>query len=161
MMGAVRDALAGWSEWSQPRRVGTNPFLMQCRLAPASTPAEIAGSWSHVRLPRTVAELWLTCREAHLFVDVEYGQCGLRVLSPAASAARSESERSRRPAALGPQDVVLGEFLGDQDLLVVDPVGRPLVASPLDGRDEWARPAGDLPGFLKGYIGAMGRKYWE
>jgi hypothetical protein len=160
-MGAIRDALTGWSEWSKPRRVGTNPFLIQCRLAPACTPTDIAGSWRDGALPRAVADLWLTCREADLFVDVEYGQCGLRVLSPDASAARSASERTRRPAAIGPGDVVLGEFLGDQDLLVVDPAGQPLVASPVHGRAEWAQPAPDLPGFLKRYVGAMGHKYWE
>jgi hypothetical protein len=160
-MGSIGDALAGCTDWSEPRLIGSNPFRLSCRLAPAATQEEIAEAWGSADLPAEVSELWLTCREAELCVDADYRQWGLKLLSPRESAARSELERSERPDDLGPGDIVLGEFLGDQELLVVDPDGRPLVALPLDNRDEWYRPGADLSEFLRRYVAAAGEKYWE
>jgi hypothetical protein len=96
-----------------------------------------------------------------MFIDADFGQWGLRVLSPQASAARSKVERLRRPRDVGVTDVVLGEFLGDQDLLVVDLEGRPLIAPPLDPRDEWHKPAPNLAAFFTKYVQGSGAKFWE
>jgi hypothetical protein len=62
-------------------------------------------------------------------------------------------------------DIVLGEFLGDQELLVLAPseTGRRriLIALPLDGRSDWYGAAHDLPQFLEWYFDHGGEKYWE
>ncbi|MGH2557157.1 MAG: hypothetical protein ACRDHO_15805 [Actinomycetota bacterium] len=74
-------------------------------------------------------------------------------------------ERETRPSDLKSDDVVLGEFLGDLDLLVLAPseVGqrRILIALPLDNRAEWFGVGSTLGEFLARYFHGMGDKYWE
>jgi len=61
--------------------------------------------------------------------------------------------------------VVIGEFLGDLELLVMAPSEtgerRVLVALPLDDRDDWYSAAPNLARFLARYLGSHGSKYWE
>lgn len=73
------------------------------------------------RSPRDLRELWSTSRESWLFEDMEYGHWGLHLLRPAESAARTSAERAQRSDDFRPDDVVLGEFLGDAELLVYAP----------------------------------------
>lgn len=160
-MSTVQTALAKCADWGEPRAVEGNPFRLTCRLGPGGSTEEIAEAWPTQTLPGELRELWTTSREAELFVDADYGQWGLSLLSPAASAARSEKERRERPADFGPGDIVAGQFLGDQDLLVVDDAGAVLVALPLDARADWYRPSPNLAEFLDQYIAASGAKYWE
>jgi hypothetical protein len=160
-MSEIRAALARCAEWSEPRSVGEHGFRLACRLAPATSDDEISKGWPNGALPSSVRKLWTVCREAELFVDVDYGQWGLKLLSPDASAARSASERTGRPADFDASDVVLGEFLGDLELLVIARDGVVLVALPLDGRDDWYRPASSLGEFLSRYVDSGGQKYWE
>jgi hypothetical protein len=74
-------------------------------------------------------------------------------------------EREVRPADLRPDDIVLGEFLGDLELLVLAPseTGRRriLIALPLDRRADWLGAAQDLGEFLQRYFDRAGDKYWE
>jgi hypothetical protein len=158
-MVTVAEALERCTAWEQPRLVEGYPFKVACRLQGPATPEEIAGAG--VSVPEPVENLWKTARSAELFVDVEHGQTGLRLLSPADSARRSAQERADRPSDFRDDDVVVGEFLGDQDLLVVDAGGQPLVALPLDERADWDRPAGHLADFLSRFVAADGDKYWE
>jgi hypothetical protein len=59
----------------------------------------------------------------------------------------------------------MGEFLGDQELLVLAPSepdrGHVLIALPLDDRSDWHAAAGDLAEFLDRYLNALSDKYWE
>jgi hypothetical protein len=70
-----------------------------------------------------------------------------------------------RPLDFRSDDVVVGEFLGDQELLVLSPseagLRRVLIALPLDARSEWFGAATSLVDFLDKYFGAGGSKYWE
>jgi hypothetical protein len=110
-------------------------------------------------------ELWNACREARLFEDVDYGQWGLVLLSPSSSAERTSEAREARPSEFRPDDIVIGEFIGDQELVVVassESGRRPvLIALPLDGRHEWFLAAMTLGEFLARYFDANGDKYWE
>jgi hypothetical protein len=60
---------------------------------------------------------------------------------------------------------VLGQFLGDQELLVLAPSEtarrRVLIALPLDSRADWFGAAPSLGSFLAKYFDAVGDKYWE
>jgi hypothetical protein len=94
-------------------------------------------------------------------MDADYGQWGLRILSPDQSVERTRRELSERKDAFRSGDVVLGEFFGDQDLLVVDKEGRVLVALPLDPRADWFQPAPTLTEFFDRYVSTDGAKYWE
>ena len=100
-----------------------------------------------------------------LFEDVEYGQWGLVVLSPRESAERTMSEREARAGDFRDGDIVIAEFLGDQELLIrsapEEPESGVLVALPLDPRADWYPVAQDLADFFDRYLESGGQKYWE
>lgn len=108
-----------------------------------------------------VRELWRAAGTAEFFIDLDYGQWGLRVLAPLGAAARSSVERASRPADFAETDLVFAEFLGDQELVLEDLDGRVLITSPLDPRAEWPIVAGSVAGFFEAYIAGAGAKYWE
>jgi hypothetical protein len=111
------------------------------------------------------AALWAATGEAWLFRDVQYGQWGLHLLPPDEGARVTARERSQRPSEARPDDVVVGEFLGDLELVVLAPSEagdrRVLVALPLDKRDEWSGAGPSLADFLDRYYAAEGAKFWE
>ena len=165
-MTSVADALARYRR--KPTLLeerGRTPFKLVSTVDAASEPGEIDTAWAGREVPIDAADFWATSRGARLFDDVEYGQWGLHLLSPSASAARTDQEREERPSEFAPDDVVLGEFLGDQELLVLAPSEegqrRILVALPLDGRTDWFAVASDLSEFLERYFDRYGEKYWE
>lgn len=132
--------------------------------APASD-ADVTRAWGG-DAPAELCELWRLCGEAVLFEDVTYGQWGLRILGPAASRrATDKAPTWLTPGALVPGDIVIGEFLGDLELLIYSSSGldrqRVLVTSPTEPRSEWWSVATTLVGFLERYLDAGGDKYWE
>jgi len=160
-MSAVQALLDEFAGRTEPRTVDGVPFRLVCRLSRPASADEITRAWPNTLLPLEVQEFWLTARAADLFVDADYGQWGLRVLSPAASAARSRQERLRRPNEFATDDLVIGEFLGDQELLILDRDGRVMVALPLDLRQDWFRPAASLSDFLQRLLTTNGAKFWQ
>jgi hypothetical protein len=134
-------------------------------LAGPAYAGEVEEAWDGSELISDALELWAACREARLFEDVDYGQWGLALLTPEASAARTAQEREARPIDFRPDDVVIGEFLGDQELVVLAPSEtgqrRVLIALPLDSRAHWLAAAPSLGEFLATYFDAAGDKYWE
>lgn len=143
----------------------TNPFRLSSVFEEPAKPEEIKQAWAGKVLPADLLRLWEHTRSARLFEDVDYGQWGLILLSPADSAARTKRENVSRPADFRPDDLVIGEFLGDQDLLVLAPSEagdrRVLVALPLDEREDWFGVADSLDQFLERYSASSGDKYWE
>jgi hypothetical protein len=159
-MTELAETLARCAAWAQPRVVETNAFRLRCTIADPASTEEVTEAWHGRWLHPDVRELWQACRSAELFVDADYGQWGLRLLAPVDSAARSALELSDdRDFAIG--DVVLGEFLGDQQLLVVDRGGGVLIALEMERRPIWPRPAPNLSEFLARYVDASGEKYWD
>lgn len=166
MAANVAEALRAFLAHVEPRDgVGDSPFKLACSLAAPVTDAEIVSAWPARELPTEIVEAWSVSRESRLFEDVDYGQWGLVLLSPAAAAERTAAERSERSDAYRPDDIVVGEFLGDQELLVLAPSeagpGHVLVALPLDDRCDWHAVADDLAQFLCKYLDALGDKFWE
>jgi hypothetical protein len=165
-MTALADALARFRRRPSPPEASTsNPFKLVSTLDEPAGANEVEDAWRGHGLPSDALDLWAACRQARLFQDVEYGQWGLALLAPSASATRTAQERAARPADLRPDDVVLGEFLGDQELLVLAPseAGRRriLIALPLDSRDDWLGAAQDLGEFLERYFDHAGDMYWQ
>lgn len=166
-MSRIRPLLDEFRVWSSPRDGrGSNAFRLVCTLGEPASKEEILAAWGGVRLPEDLVGTWRACRAARMFEDIDYGQWGLRLLSPRESADRTATERRFRPDEFRPDDIVLGEFLGDQELLVrscstgeVD--DGVLVALPLDGRADWYRVGRDLTDFLERYLASVGEKYWE
>jgi hypothetical protein len=99
-------------------------------------------------------------------MDIDYGQWGLHILSPRACAARTAEEQAARTGDFDPCDLIVGEFLGDQDLLVMHPqtngsAMQVLVALPLYGRPDWFNVGSSLEEFLRQYLVEVGEKFWE
>lgn len=159
-MPTLSEVFAALTSWEQPPG-GDNPFKLSCRVDPGASADEIASASESEDL----RELWSTSRESWLFEDAEYGQWGLHLLRPAESAARTSAERAQRSDDLRPDDVVLGEFLGDAELLVYAPseVGgrRYLIALPLDPREDWYAAGASAVEVLERLRDANGDKYWE
>lgn len=148
---------SGWT-----LEVAGNPFALQHTVDVGVSTEEIRDAWpDHDSLPTDVIELWTATRSARLFADVDYGQWGLDLLSPAAARDRTHYELEWRTDGVTEGDVVVGAFLGDQDVLIVDRDGAVLIALPLDPRTDWHRPAASLGDFLEAYVAARGAKFWE
>ncbi len=162
LVRTVNAALDPYRNWTQPREgVGSSPFRLASRVEAGTTSDEVSAAWpAHLLLPELKA-LWLSSREAWLFQDIDYGQWGLHILDPAAAAARTNAEGAGRPGDFEATDAVIGEFLGDTELLVLEANGGVMVALPLDPRAVWTRVASTLSEFLTRYLEAVGDKYWE
>jgi hypothetical protein len=160
-MTELREVLNRYAAWGEPHPVGDDNTALGNRLGLPASAEEIAAAWPDGVDPQA-AELWRAVGTADLFIDVEYGQWGLHLLSPLESARRTAAEHEARPDDYAEGDIVLGEFLGDQELLVLSPGdGGTLVALPLDKRDQWYSAAPTLVGFLARYYEAHGDKFWE
>jgi hypothetical protein len=165
-MTAIAAALARFRRQPSPPEASTsNPLTLVSTLDGPAGANEVEDAWHGHGVPSDALDLWAACRQARLFQDVEYGQWGLALLAPSASATRTAQERAARPADLRPDDIVLGEFLGDQELLVLAPAEtgrrRILIALPLDRRADWFGAAHDLGEFLQWYFDHAGDKYWQ
>jgi hypothetical protein len=154
------------TKWSTPRSAthhgAASPFRLACSLD------ELAQGLSlEEGLPPSLAEFWQGARGARLFEDALYGQWGLVLLSPEVAAENSRRFFEERTQQGRRGDMIVGHFLGDQDLLLVrcDPeagdFGTVLVALPLDGREDWYTVAPSLTAFLEKYEQAEGAKFWE
>lgn len=152
--------------WSTPRRTSesdlNSPDLdVACSFADRGVEQLPSG------LPPDLSEFWHTCGSARLFEDRKYGQWGLVLLNPQESTERSTAFQERRARDFMSGDRIVGEFLGDSDLLLVrcDPLandfGKVVVALPIDARDDWYLVAPSFSEFLNKYTKAEGNKFWE
>lgn len=165
-MTSIAEALDAFRREPAPRRDPSNPFRLSSKVGQPVTLAEIATSWPSVEgLPSDALNLWTEASKARLFEDLDFAQWGLVILAPAESAIRTRHEQLARPSEYRRSDVIIGEFLGDQDLLVLAPSERGprrvMVALPLDDRSTWFGVAPDLGSFLAKYFANAGRKFWE
>ena len=64
------------------------------------------------------------------------------------------------------EDLIIGEFLGDSDLLVVrcspnsTDFGQIIIALPIGHREDWYYLTYSLPEFLQKFIASQGEKFW-
>lgn len=169
-MASIRDLIEELKkEWSVPRTAIHNgePIIAKlvCRLADGASEFELAQL--RAPAPPALRDFWLQTREAELFVDVEYGQWGLRLWSPLKVWEQTKRLRSQTWRALGAGDLIVGEFLGDSDLLVVrnnpeaPDFGHVIVALPIDERPDWCTPATSFENFLNTYVAEQGDKFWS
>jgi len=162
----VAAALNAFRSYVEPRDgLADHPFKLACWFDEPATDAEIASAWPGGQAPGELVHSWSTSRQSRLFEDVDYGQWGLMLLPPANAAKRTAGERVLRPNAYRAGDIIIGEFLGDQELLVFAPSevnrGQVLIALPMDDRPDWPAAASSLAEFLERYLDALGEKYWE
>jgi hypothetical protein len=161
-MSTIEELVAEFGRLGRvPEDEAAGPLALGCSVGPPADPTEVAEAWAGEEPPAELLKLWAATGTAKLFEDLDYGQWGLRTLTPREAAARSALERESRPGDYPPGDIVFGEFLGDQELLVVSAGDGVLVALPLDDRVDWYRAAPNIADFLDRYLAARGQKYWE
>lgn len=74
---------------------------------------------------------------------------------------------AQRKEDFRPEDLIIGEFLGDADLLVLrcdatsPDFGNIIIALPLDFREEENIATNSLESFFNQLIAANGDKFWE
>ena len=162
-MSSIKEALIKFE--NDPYRGSTEDYRLISAVAQPCGPEDMSRAWPGVVLPEDVVAFWSVCRTAQLYVDIAYGQWGLELLDPWRSAERTREERMARPAEFLANDLVIGAFIGDLELLVVAPSEPPerriLAAEPLDPRVDWPAAATNLASFLEKYFEAAGEKYWD
>jgi len=154
--------------WTVPRSAihQGEPTFFQLRCV-VDEPASSSTTRPEFQIPEELDEFWCVSAGARLFEDAEYGQWGLVLLGPHEVSTETERFHSSRPNDFVEGDLILGRFLGDQDLLLMrcNPeerdFGQLLIALPIDTRRNWYRPASNLADFLEAYEQAEGAKYWE
>ena len=120
-----------------------------------------------ITLPLTIINLWNQTSGLRLFEDITYGQWGLILWSPAQVISEQEKRLAQRKSDFRPGDLIIGEFLGDADLLILrgdatsPDFGNVMIALSLDSREEWDLAGLTLESFLNQLIAANGDKFWE
>lgn len=105
---------------------------------------------------------------AMLFYDETYGQAGLKLYGTHDIVqANIQWQDSYRNKDLLPTDLVIGEFVGDSDLLLLncdiksEDYGKMIISLPIDKREDWYFLSENFQEFLNYFISHEGRKYWE
>jgi hypothetical protein len=116
-------------------------------------------------LPDDLQELWQKCNGLRLFEDKTYGQSGLIIWSPQKVVEKQKTLR-RNSDEFQDGDLIIGEFLGDSDLLVVrcdqnfSDFGKVIISLPIDHRSDWDYLPYLLPEFIQKFINSQGEKFW-
>jgi hypothetical protein len=144
------------------------PMPMHCQVLPPQPWDKKAFEETlGITLPLTIINLWNQTSGLRLFEDITYGQWGLILWSPNQIITEQEKRIAQRKEDFRPGDLIIGEFLGDADLLVLrcdatsPDFGNIIIALPLDSREEWDIAANSLESFLNQLIAANGDKFWE
>lgn len=119
-----------------------------------------------LQLPTEFKEFLLVSNGADLFKDEEYGQWGARIFSIDELQSSNKYYRELRPKDFTKGDLIIGEFYGDSDLLLLrcDPeskdYGAVLIALPFDNRSDWYCSV-NFENFITDYVNYEGDKFWE
>lgn len=155
------------ANWAIPRYSSgegeEGSFKLVCEVAKQSSPFTNPFSFA---LPPDLIQFWNSASRVDLFKDVEYGQWGLCLFPPNEALDRTIREKVSRPKDFLENDIVIGSFYGDSDLLIIrcdqgPAFGNVEVALPIDPRKDWYAVAPSLGVFLESYIHAEGDKFWE
>lgn len=156
------------AHWGSPRRAthrgDASPFLLQCAFSPPATEGKIS---SVPNVPKALTEFWEQAEHADLFKDTQYGQWGIRILSPDEALQATLEYQSERASDAMASDLVIGTFYGDSDLVILrcdttcSDYGNVVIALPIDPRLDWETVADDFAIFLAKLTEEQGAKFWE
>jgi hypothetical protein len=120
-----------------------------------------------LQIPPELVEFWQNASNAMLFEDVDYGQWGLQIFPYSEVEVNTKLAQKRRSKQFRPGDLVVGQFLGDLDQLIVrcdasaSDFGSVVIALQIYPREEWPTVAINFREFLNKYADANGDMYWE
>lgn len=129
-------------------------MALTCRLG-----AGIADSDLPEHTPRQLREFWCRTSGGLLLVDEQLGTCGLTLHDPAEAKQRTQ-DRAEYGYELSESDWVLGEFVGDTDMLIVDAHDTVVISTVSYPRADWYTFA-SLSDVLSRFVQAQAEKYWE
>ncbi|MGX2950014.1 SMI1/KNR4 family protein, partial [Ursidibacter sp. B-7004-1] len=105
---------------------------------------------------------------AKLFYDEAYGQAGLYLYETDVIKSKNlEWRKSYLNQDLLPTDLIIGEFFGDSDLVILrcdensKDYGDIIISLPLDERKDWYFLTSNFEHFLIKFCDNEGIKYWE
>ncbi|QXC60099.1 hypothetical protein KSP35_17295 [Aquihabitans sp. G128] len=142
---------------------GRSPLGVDARASKFVPLVDDVGDLGRARLaPVELRYLWLHFQEAYVLEGRDGDRSGLHLFSPAACQARSELERVRRRSETRNADLVIGELLDNDDLLVYLTSGRQelLIAGPGTRRAGWTSVGEELCAFVERFIEAGGERFW-
>jgi hypothetical protein len=147
----------------------SKPWVYVCEAAPpVQWDRQSIESALAVRLPRQVIDLWTEAGGVKLYVEKNNGQWGLVVWSGTEVVPGNRRyKRIYRSDDFRPGDLLIGEFRGDSDLVLLrcdeaaNDYGRVVIIDPLERREAWKIAANSLGGFLRKWCKTKGEKYWE
>ncbi len=128
------------------------PFPLQCSL---NLKSKIYPQIPQVLLPKVLEDFYTVSNGADLFKDQEYGQWGLKLYSIEEVIFASKIYKSNRNNDALQSDLIIGEFYGDSDLLLVrcdpnsDDYGSIFVVLPIDQRQDWYIVANTFQEFIR------------
>jgi hypothetical protein len=119
-----------------------------------------------ITLPSDLLALWFQVSSMRLFMDIESFLWGLEIASPEKVVEIHKMRKSVREWDYREGDLIIGEFIGDADTLVIrcnkteNDFGSVLIGLEIDNREDWLVVAHSLSEFLKKYVDANGNKFW-
>lgn len=120
-----------------------------------------------IQLPNVLLDLWEKTAGLRLFEDTDFGQWGLVTWPASQLIKKNHQVFSNRPSEYREGDLIIGEFLGDEELVVLrsdstsQDYGKVLISLPIYPRRDWYVAADSIVEFLKRYVITHGQKYWE
>lgn len=153
--------------WSMPQHAThkgeKTAFLLACSF---ENGVEIEKEYPY-KIPNDLEQFWRITQSAFLFKDIQYSQWGLEIFSSRLALINTEHERQNRLKDYEDNDLIIGRFIGDSDLLVVscnttdNSFGQVTISLPLDKRSEWPIVSDNFQAFLNTYVKLEGDKFWE
>lgn len=121
-----------------------------------------------VNIPPKFLDFLKEANGAKLFYDKAYGQAGMYLYGTDVIYEKNLEWRSSYLSQdLLPTDLIIGEFFGDSDLVVLrcdknsDDYGNVVILLPLDERKDWYFLDENFESFLVNFCNNEGVKYWE
>jgi hypothetical protein len=149
------------NQYTEPQTFRVGDFALQSTL----TDEGVSVNDYPYEIPRDVVAFWSKCRDATLFEDKEYGQWGIRILSPDDALKATIEYKEYWSDMCKDSDLIIGRFIGDSDLLMVscdksNDYGYLYCVEAINKRDKWMLVSQRFLDFLENYIKWTGDKYW-
>ncbi|TAE39863.1 MAG: SMI1/KNR4 family protein [Runella slithyformis] len=115
-------------------------------------------------IPSDLQKFYRISNGAILFKDVDYGQWGLKIIPYGELQSFNDYTRNWRGDDIEDMDLVIGEFLGDLELVLLSlndyEYGQVIICPEIDKRDDWYFLKINFKEFLEKYVEAKGDKFW-
>lgn len=162
-------------EWSQPKKASYDnesySFELTCMFNEGSPESKIINTFELMSIKELPVEYKAFLRisnGAFLFLDEKYGQAGLNLYSLEELPNKiSFWLSSYRADSLIKGDLIIGEFLGDSDFVILrcdkeaSDYGAIVISHPYDERKNWFYEKDGFAKFFSDFVRAEGDKYWE